>query len=663
MAAAASWIGARPGPSWPGSTSTIPTRPTIRRRPSARPLTGGPTRARSRMPTRRRAACWPRGARARGRTGLLVPVTADHGEALGEHGERTHGFFIYRPRCACRSSLPGRACRAARARGPGTQRGHPADAAGRLGLTPPAGLPGVDLLRERAAREAYAETLYPRRFGWAPLRALRRGRCKLIDAPRPELYDLSDDPRRDAEPPRGRGRRVERLRAALAAVLAPGEREAAARPADAATAERLRALGYVAARAARRCRRGGGRTRRTRCRRPRLEEANWAAARGDTRPRCPGCAPCGRGARQRRVPSRLSASLRRAGRAREAAELVGLRRAEDDRLSWHERALALAEAGQLDEAMRASDGARAEPAAAGGAQPPRRASGAAGRLDEALGGSTGVSASIPTTRACTNRANVLRAMGRAADARGVRSRGARTDDADALNGLGVLAVQAGRADEAVPLFRRALALDPAARGGTTQPGGAPAQAGRREAALPSWNRSCARRRRPTRPGPAAAARAQGPQSLRPSQRNSNRLGFESLVGPIDPSRQRFSVSSHGIALARAQALRTPGPCTRPWPAIATGKHHLRRLATAQGGRRMKNVTPFRGASRCWRCWRAGPAFAQGTTGAIEGNVTDEQGLALPGATSRRRTRRRASPEGPPRTRRASYRCRAPGRNV
>jgi len=36
--------------------------------------------------------------------------------------------------------------------------------------------------------------MYPRRFGWAPLRSLRADRYKVIDAPRAELYDLARDP-------------------------------------------------------------------------------------------------------------------------------------------------------------------------------------------------------------------------------------------------------------------------------------------------------------------------------------------------------------------------------------------------------------------------------------------------------------------------------------
>jgi hypothetical protein len=43
--------------------------------------------------------------------------------------------------------------------------------------------------------DAYAENLYPNlRFGWSTVRALRSGRFKVIDTPRPELYDLRHDP-------------------------------------------------------------------------------------------------------------------------------------------------------------------------------------------------------------------------------------------------------------------------------------------------------------------------------------------------------------------------------------------------------------------------------------------------------------------------------------
>jgi choline-sulfatase len=47
---------------------------------------------------------------------------------------------------------------------------------------------------ETTPRVALGETDYPLRFGWAPLRSIRRDNFKFIEAPRPELYDLRSDP-------------------------------------------------------------------------------------------------------------------------------------------------------------------------------------------------------------------------------------------------------------------------------------------------------------------------------------------------------------------------------------------------------------------------------------------------------------------------------------
>jgi hypothetical protein len=129
----------------------------------------------------------------------IVIVAGDHGESLGERGERDHGVFIYEN--VLRVPLIVRA---------------PALAPFRVGevvrLTdvmptvldlldvpaPPVdGVSLVDVMRGRRRDlnlEAYSESLYPARLGWSPLRALRDGRFKLIDAPRPELYDLERDP-------------------------------------------------------------------------------------------------------------------------------------------------------------------------------------------------------------------------------------------------------------------------------------------------------------------------------------------------------------------------------------------------------------------------------------------------------------------------------------
>lgn len=97
----------------------------------------------------------------------------------------------------------------------------------------------------------FAESLVPLvHYGWSDLRALRDGRWKYILAPRPELYDLDQDPgeRRNlvAEDPRRakayRSGIEERLRVEQAALRGPSS-GAPAIPPD--LLEKLGALGYV----------------------------------------------------------------------------------------------------------------------------------------------------------------------------------------------------------------------------------------------------------------------------------------------------------------------------------------------------------------------------------------------------------------------------------
>jgi len=133
----------------------------------------------------------------------LVVAVGDHGEALGEHGEQTHTLFVYDstlrvpliihpPVGAEAASLGLRSPR------PGTRDVRLAEAVDIMptvlalaGVEPPARLDGVDLFsadRSDEERLAYAESFYPVRFGWSPLRSLRTGDWKFISAPRPELY-------------------------------------------------------------------------------------------------------------------------------------------------------------------------------------------------------------------------------------------------------------------------------------------------------------------------------------------------------------------------------------------------------------------------------------------------------------------------------------------
>jgi arylsulfatase A-like enzyme/Tfp pilus assembly protein PilF len=131
----------------------------------------------------------------------IIVVVGDHGEGLGEHGEETHGLFLYDSTLHVPMIL--KLPRAA-------QRGLVIDSQVRttdilptvLALTnvpAPEELNGASLVplikgEDKSGRDLFGETDYPLRWGWAPLRALRADSMKLIEAPRPELYRLDSDP-------------------------------------------------------------------------------------------------------------------------------------------------------------------------------------------------------------------------------------------------------------------------------------------------------------------------------------------------------------------------------------------------------------------------------------------------------------------------------------
>jgi len=131
----------------------------------------------------------------------IVVVVGDHGEGLGEHGEETHGLFLYDSTLHVPLILKMAGA---------AQRGTAVDVQVRttdilptiLSLTntpAPVELNGESLLPvikspAQSSRALFGETDYPLRWGWAPLRALRADNMKLIEAPRPEFYSLASDP-------------------------------------------------------------------------------------------------------------------------------------------------------------------------------------------------------------------------------------------------------------------------------------------------------------------------------------------------------------------------------------------------------------------------------------------------------------------------------------
>lgn len=132
-------------------------------------------------------------------------VIGDHGESLNDHGEEGHGFFVYESvvRVPMVVRAPYSMMKGRRVADPVRSVDVMPTVLDLLGVPKPAGAaidgqtitPLMTGARSELGLEAYAEAVYPlHHFGWSDLRALRQGRYKLIAAPRPELFDLQDDP-------------------------------------------------------------------------------------------------------------------------------------------------------------------------------------------------------------------------------------------------------------------------------------------------------------------------------------------------------------------------------------------------------------------------------------------------------------------------------------
>jgi arylsulfatase A-like enzyme/Flp pilus assembly protein TadD len=184
---------------------------------------------------------------------LLTIVTADHGEALGEHGEHTHGYFLYDStmRVPLVFHWPGRLV-SRRSDEPARLIDVAPTVLALLGLPPLADADGVSLTpllhgQPQQVPGAYLETRLPwTYFGWAPLRAWRERAWKWVAAPRPELYSLADDPHETRDLATTAAPEAARLRLALEALERTPASEAQALV-DPGVLERLRALGYVGA--------------------------------------------------------------------------------------------------------------------------------------------------------------------------------------------------------------------------------------------------------------------------------------------------------------------------------------------------------------------------------------------------------------------------------
>ncbi len=212
--------------------------------------------------------------------GAIIAVMADHGEALGDHGEDEHGIFLYDEtiHVPLVIKLPDDA--AAEKSSGGERIENQVELVDVLptilqavGVAVPKEVQGQSLLElmtirakqssaQKTAesdagsapqpfrdRPAYSETDYPRLvYGWSSLQSLRSGKYLFVEAPRAELYDQSVDP--------NAGRNLFSTSTAVSRTLASqldafrqkttSAREAPPLVLDARAQHNLGALGYIA---------------------------------------------------------------------------------------------------------------------------------------------------------------------------------------------------------------------------------------------------------------------------------------------------------------------------------------------------------------------------------------------------------------------------------
>ncbi len=178
----------------------------------------------------------------------IVALLADHGESLGDHGELSHGYFIYEstvhvplivhwpdgsPKYPERVTEPGGLIDVA------------PTILDALHLAAPPSFDGISLLHN-GSHALYSESVYARdTFRWAALRSLRVGRWKYIQAPHEELFDLEKDPAEQSNLFRANEASAAALRTQLSALMAKHARANPAPDTSDATKKTLGSLGYL----------------------------------------------------------------------------------------------------------------------------------------------------------------------------------------------------------------------------------------------------------------------------------------------------------------------------------------------------------------------------------------------------------------------------------
>jgi choline-sulfatase len=182
----------------------------------------------------------------------LIAVLSDHGESLADHGEYTHGVFLYDATLRIAFLLSGPGVPAGlRVKGQARAIDLTPTLFDQLGVKPPPGMQGASLVPALAGKPSpdaysYSETVFSKlNMGWSELRAIRTDRWKYIRAPKPELYDLAKDVAETTNVLTSYPAVVEELEAKLKSIAAPGTEKVETQAVDRRTMDQLKSLGYL----------------------------------------------------------------------------------------------------------------------------------------------------------------------------------------------------------------------------------------------------------------------------------------------------------------------------------------------------------------------------------------------------------------------------------
>ncbi|RMF94771.1 MAG: tetratricopeptide repeat protein [Candidatus Schekmanbacteria bacterium] len=187
----------------------------------------------------------------------LFVITADHGESLGEHGEQTHGIFIYDGTIHVPLII----------RDPTSSiRGKKIDTQVRLvdifptvlelmgidykGETDGVSVAGFFEGKEVDENPSYCEAEIPKSFYWNALKGIRFDGWKYIFGKNKELYNLKDDPSERINLIEKESSKAKQLFTILKRIVANKrtfKKESNIKPLDEETIEKLKALGYFQA--------------------------------------------------------------------------------------------------------------------------------------------------------------------------------------------------------------------------------------------------------------------------------------------------------------------------------------------------------------------------------------------------------------------------------